>query len=899
MGIKNYSTVICRSNLQSVTKKYNIEDKTFLSNVTDPFILEILHKDDRYKLTEIQKQEFNSSSMHCCFAAPDDYPFGTIRNLDGKLQYVCKCINTNCKLFKQCRPDFRTEELAVLEENQIHQHELNEFENRINNSDLNFERADRPSESEEIREKRTNEADLSVLSRKFKVSSSDKSKVKYAPETNRKADEYEGKKTTEEIKTVINGRDKGKDSFVENQGKRDEDFTNHHPDTLPQNDPVVISDREISGSENINLSENIPLDNREKLDVSQPVNPPDFSSFQFVVQGKIIQGSVTERNIVNAGPGTGKTYTLIEKIKYLLNSNTAGADEILVLCFSKAAVKVIRSRLKDAADKDLISGDWNKVEIRTFDSFSTYVLAYLVNNMREILPANYSLEAENYDERIKSATEVFLHHHDILQSYKHMIVDEVQDLVGVRAELVLAILDSLPGSCGFTLLGDSCQALYDYLSQSDKSVMSSSKFYQNIFRNFPEAHYYSLEKNYRQENDLEKLTKDYRQAIINQEPGECIRQADVLFKQLPDANIDIRHFTPQLAEEYLRCGSLGILTRTNAQALQISAWMRTEGTKHLLQRPAGVTDFSDWIFNILSLAETDVISQDEFKSIFELYYPQVKQKSCQYWNALVSTQKEQLKSRYSIKSLLQGIMQNDRNPLLYINPLFSAPNITVSNVHRAKGMEFDSVLLVSDVISGISDPKNQDLTENNVCYVALTRPKKVIEKFNLGKQYIYSKGTKERRCFRKGVKKYLSHYEVGYAEDFDKTTYAENTQLQDYIQNQISVGDRLKLLKCKKDVHSYVVYKLVPEDDEKTVLAYTTKQFANGMEKAIQKIFKSYYPVDHKYFPEILNDLYVDQRTTCIATNTGLIKGAVEYGDVCIWKGLAVSGFAQSEIKSY
>ncbi|WP_418606619.1 AAA family ATPase [Georgenia sp. SUBG003] len=44
----------------------------------------------------------------------------------------------------------------------------------------------------------------------------------------------------------------------------------------------------------------------------------------------------------------------------------------------------------------------------------------------------------------------------------HLIVDEVQDIVGERADLVIEALRKLDDDAGFTLLGDPMQAIYDF-----------------------------------------------------------------------------------------------------------------------------------------------------------------------------------------------------------------------------------------------------------------------------------------------------------------------------------------------------------------------------------------------------------------------------------------------------
>ena len=245
-----------------------------------------------------------------------------------------------------------------------------------------------------------------------------------------------------------------------------------------------------------------------------PVQTATFESFVEVEQTDIIEMNPEERTVVNAGPGTGKTWTLIEKIKYMLSAEEVDPANILVLCFSRAAVEVIRNRLEQAAERDELPLNWHQVDVRTFDSFATYMLAWLQENKPEILPRNFSLEFANYDQRIQTAVSAIMKFTDLLADYEHVIIDEVQDLVGVRAEMVLALLKNLPESCGFTILGDSCQSLYDYLAKHDSSIMDSGRFYQTIFCTFGSANYCALTHNYRQGDEFGKLTAPYRTAIL-------------------------------------------------------------------------------------------------------------------------------------------------------------------------------------------------------------------------------------------------------------------------------------------------------------------------------------------------------------------------------------------------
>ena len=357
----NISTVAFRSNLYPVEKSF-YEDSTFRSKIHDPFSLEILKK--QCALTSLQKKEYDYASVHCAYAANNDYPWGTIRDQQGHEQVVCRCLNTKCSHFHSCRPDFDPSELAIHEENKRAQPAIFEFE----------EAARKKCASED--------GDAGAAAKLF---AGDAPEQKHAGES--------GTPTPAEKK----------------------------PD-----DPFVVR--------------------KPVQPVSQPaeVKKIDFSSFKETTQDEIIEAEPAERSIVNAGPGTGKTWTLIEKIIHMMNEEQANAENILVLCFSRSAVEVVRSRLSDAAENGRIGYEWQDVDVRTFDSFSTYMLAWVQDNHTDLLPKHFLLEAYDYDQRIKVATSIFKKKKDMLADYEHIIVDEVQDLVGSRADLVQAMLKGLP-----------------------------------------------------------------------------------------------------------------------------------------------------------------------------------------------------------------------------------------------------------------------------------------------------------------------------------------------------------------------------------------------------------------------------------------------------------------------
>lgn len=817
----NISTVAFRSNLYPVEKSF-YEDSTFLSKIHDPFSLELLKK--QCALTSLQKKEYDYASVHCAYAAKNDYPWGTIRDHQGHEQVVCRCLNTKCSHFHSCRPDFDPSELAIHEENKRAQPAIFEFE-------------------EAAQKKRASEAgDARAAAKLF---AGDTPEQKRAGES-------------------------GTPTPAEKKPDPDDPFVVRKP-VQPVPQPVEI----------------------KKI---------DFSSFRETTQEEIIEAEPAERSIVNAGPGTGKTWTLIEKIIHMINEEQAGAENILVLCFSRSAVEVVRNRLADAAEAGRIGYEWQDVDVRTFDSFCTYMLAWVQDNHKELLPRHFLLEAYDYDQRIKTATSIFKQKKDMLADYEHIIVDEVQDLVGSRAELVLAMLKGLPETCGFTILGDSCQALYDYMAEDDSTVMSSDEFYQDIFKSFPDANYYALTENHRQGDAFGQLTIPYRKSILTGSSQDRVSAANDLLMHIPSLPVKLTKFSRNDALRYVgQGGTLGILTRTNGQALQISAWLRNADVPHALHRGLGSPTLGDWIAHVFCDYENESVDESAFVAKHLALFPDAGYELAQMrWATLVSTQHGEGRNRYEVADLLKGLLRNAREPLLFASGSGPKQAITVSNIHRAKGNEFDSVIVIDDVIAAMADSEKEDILEHKVCYVALTRPKLKIERAEIPKQYIYIMKNPTRRCFKSMVrKKYINNIEVGSDTDVDARSFAVDKNTQRYLRKSAHPGMRLKLLKCPEGTKPYVAYRIVPEDNEKIVLGYTSKTFAWELEQAIQQIYNMHCSVKYEVYPHAFCDVYVHNIITCVSGLAPVPAGARTYGDVSIWSGITITGFAAVDKDTY
>jgi DNA helicase-2/ATP-dependent DNA helicase PcrA len=74
--------------------------------------------------------------------------------------------------------------------------------------------------------------------------------------------------------------------------------------------------------------------------------------------------------VVLAGPGSGKTHTLIEKIFHIFDQQIIPEPYgLLAITFSNAAVTEIKTRLRRKNFRH-----WDRVQVQTFHGFANYML---------------------------------------------------------------------------------------------------------------------------------------------------------------------------------------------------------------------------------------------------------------------------------------------------------------------------------------------------------------------------------------------------------------------------------------------------------------------------------------------------------------------------------------------
>lgn len=373
------------------------------------------------------------------------------------------------------------------------------------------------------------------------------------------------------------------------------------------------------------------------------------------------------RQIVIAGPGAGKSEVVGERCRRLIEEDVY-PEEILVISFSNVAVEVVRARTKDVVDEG------RGVDCATIDSLAARVRAELEEGESRL---------SGFDDAIVRATRLLEGAGDVvLPDVRHVIVDEVQDVVGVRARFVLALLkQAFDQGVGFTLLGDPMQSLYDF--QVDTGDAMSADSFLDAIRAGYAAETVFLTGEYR------SRTPEARAVALVRTDLECLAPSDQLLR-LRDLSADLPplgQLDEDAADDIAAWqGATALLCDTNARAGLVAARFAGLGLPVELAASAMDPSLASWVGELLARSDSATVSYAEF---IELAEASDVVDAEDKWRTLVRVSKS--RRDLDLRELSIGLIARRYPPDLLRQP---AANVIASTVHRAKGQEFENVVLV-------------------------------------------------------------------------------------------------------------------------------------------------------------------------------------------------------------
>ncbi|MES0837076.1 UvrD-helicase domain-containing protein [Nocardiopsis tropica] len=521
-------------------------------------------------------------------------------------------------------------------------------------------------------------------------------------------------------------------------------------------------------------------------------------------QRAVVEQPADAQVLVTAGPGAGKTHTLIRRLDFLVSEEEVGPGEILVLTFSRAAVRELRARTITHG------GSARHVRAQTFDSWALDLLMKV--------DAGGGWEERSFDARIEGARRAIedgLAEEELGGDLVHVVIDEVQDLVGPRREMVEVLLDEFDP--GFTVVGDPAQSIYGFtVPDVEQRAQETGRFFTWVRRTFGE--------------DLIelRLTSNFR---------ACTAESGLALPHGPELRRDAesgRVAGPGIHEElrgslrttlsldmdefgFLSLGShegtTAVLCRTNGQALLLSGSLWQGGVHHRLQRSARDRSAPAWLAFLFRKVDGSILTRSRFEEVVSAYGLPVDEVE-PLWLGLRRS------ARDGARNVDMGRLRTAMALGRLADELTAQPpaSLVVSSFHRAKGLEFDRVVVVDPGSLPVGEQKSEkggrkkrerhvDVAEEaRLLYVAMTRPRQELLHMDPPEQYFVRSAPGldrwGRYSFRRWARLGLELHAGDVCTEFPAGThgFTEDPQkVQEYLATGVRQGDEVRLERLLPD----------------------------------------------------------------------------------------------------
>ncbi|MFH9431230.1 UvrD-helicase domain-containing protein [Streptomyces sp. NPDC017615] len=608
-------------------------------------------------------------------------------------------------------------------------------------------------------------------------------------------------------------------------------------------------------------------------------------------QRAVVEQPWDARVLVTAGAGAGKTHTLVRRLDALCGhedpEESLEAAEVLVLTFSRAAARELRERIARHGDRA------RRVRAQTFDAWAYGVL-------RQAYPDG-EWGAVGFDERITAAAQAIekgaLEGGDAVPP-AHVVIDEVQDLVGARRELVETLLDRYQESCGFTVVGDAAQSVYGFqIEDLTERTAETGRFFDWLRCSYPdELVELSLTRNFR------AATPEARIALAHGPRLQQVTDADeagTLYEELRDLLLDPANGTGDLTDRFTLDGlrnlsdTCAILTRDNRQALVVSGLLHEHGVEHRLRRPLEDRPVPYWVAELLRRTEATGLTEERFHSLLaQIPLPYAPNTSA-LWSVLRRAARGAGRDVLDLERLRRSLVDG-RFPDEAADP--ETTRIVVSTVHRAKGLEFDRVIVLAPPTVAELRKRHRDGSdlpaEARALYVAMTR----------ARQDLYHAAPPELPVLKKAGSRKNGRLYVGGWRSYDRFGIvadagdvcrenppgheADAVATQSYLLERVAPGHEV-VLRRRLDLPlgecQSPPYALVHDGRE---IGEASERFREGLFQ-VQKVSRTWDP----WWPDEIHGMRVDTLETVTGSTAAGANAGL--GDRGVWIAPRITGIGR------
>lgn len=465
--------------------------------------------------------------------------------------------------------------------------------------------------------------------------------------------------------------------------------------------------------------------NRE-TEIERNVTPSKYKQLFGMLskrQKEIIDDHESRCIVVAAGPGSGKTRVLVHKLASLLLLEDVKHEQLLMLTFSRAAATEFKQRLMQ-----LIGNAAHFVEIKTFHSYCFDLLGR-VGNLDEA------------GDVVKQAAEM-INNGEVEPnriSKTVLVIDEAQDMSKDDYALVSALMKANE-EMRVIAVGDDDQNIYEFRGSNSR--------YLNELTQTEHSRFIEMTENYRSLRHIvdtaNEFARNIRQRIkstpiisMSQEDGEVrivkhpyeIQEKKVYMYQpiLEDVTRLLGSNTSKEADASSRKKNetISILTQTNEEAVIMLALLHSHNIKAKLVQSMDGLRF--W-----NLAEVRYFLKKIDQGIKETKSPIIPD---DIWEAAKQQTVQKYASSQALPYLRRSLQVFEQtNRAKYYSDLrefvfessvedfcdISKSDIVVSTIHKAKGHEFDHVLML------ITHPEHPTDDILRRYYVGMTRAKRTL-----------------------------------------------------------------------------------------------------------------------------------------------------------------------------
>ena len=465
--------------------------------------------------------------------------------------------------------------------------------------------------------------------------------------------------------------------------------------------------------------------NRE-TEIERNVTPSKYKKLFGMLskrQKEIIDDHESRCIVVAAGPGSGKTRVLVHKLASLLLLEDVKHEQLLMLTFSRAAATEFKQRLMQ-----LIGNAAHFVEIKTFHSYCFDLLGR-VGNLDEA------------GDVVKQAAEM-INNGEVEPnriSKTVLVIDEAQDMSKDDYALVSALMKANE-EMRVIAVGDDDQNIYEFRG-------SNSRYFYELTQT-EHSRFIEMTENYRSLRHIVDTANDFarniRQRIkstpiisMSQEDGEVrivkhpyeIQEKKVYMYQpiLEDVTRLLGSNASKEADASSRKKNetISILTQTNEEAVIMLALLHSHGIKAKLVQSmdglrfwnlAEVRYFLKKIDQGIKETKSPIILDDIWETTKQLTFQKyATSQALPYLRRSLQIFEQTNRAKY-YSDLREFVFESSVEDFCDI----SKSDIVVSTIHKAKGHEFDHVLML------ITHPEHPTDDILRRYYVGMTRAKRTL-----------------------------------------------------------------------------------------------------------------------------------------------------------------------------